>query len=120
MEKVAESETVRERERHSEKDQMGRMNVGKMMREMRGAGGGSRTAEPDPSKTNTLITTLHGGLLSLTQATQSTHKWQKKTEKCQQQGQNNPFSQDRAGNMRWGMQRRVLRSVLFSSMKYSS
>lgn len=54
-----------EKERHREKDQMGRMNDGKMMREMRGARGGSRKAEVDPLKTNTLIMTLHGKPQSL-------------------------------------------------------
>lgn len=44
---------------------MGRMNDGKMMREMRGARGGSRKAEVDPLKTNTLIMTLHGKPQSL-------------------------------------------------------
>lgn len=63
-EKVAQRETGRERKRHREKDQMGRMNDGKMMREMRGARGRSRKAELDPLKTNTLIMTLHGKPLS--------------------------------------------------------
>lgn len=44
---------------------MGRMNDGKMMREMRGARDGSREAGLDPLKTNTLITTLHGEPQSL-------------------------------------------------------
>ena len=60
IEKRGEKVAERVRQAQGEEDQMGRMNDGKMMREMRGARGGSRKAELDPLKTNTLITTLHG------------------------------------------------------------
>lgn len=64
-EKIAERETGRKKKRGAHRDQIGRMNDGKMMREMRGIWGGSRKAALDPLKTKTLIMTLHGKHQSL-------------------------------------------------------